>query len=119
MKISIFNKFHSIRNQIIIPLIVSFLFSTYIITSLVFYHNNKIIKEVLLQLRNEMLNLVEYNLNNKLYEAMQLNSINSDFLKNEIFSLEDAKGRERYFYSLIKNFDDVAMTYIGLPSGEF
>ncbi len=119
MKTSVFNKFHSIRNQIIIPLIVSFLFSTYIITSLVFYHNNKIIKEVLLQLRNEMLNLVEYNLNNKLYEAMQLNSINSDFLKNEIFSLEDAKGRERYFYSLIKNFDDVAMTYIGLPSGEF
>ncbi len=118
MKTSVFNKFHSIRNQIIIPLIVSFLFSTYI-TSLVFYHNNKIIKEVLLQLRNEMLNLVEYNLNNKLYEAMQLNSINSDFLKNEIFSLEDAKGRERYFYSLIKNFDDVAMTYIGLPSGEF
>lgn len=119
MKTSVFNKFHSIRNQIIIPLIVSFLFSTYIITSLVFYHNNKIIKEVLLQLRNEILNLVEYNLNNKLYEVMQLNSINSDFLKNEIFSLEDAKGRERYFYSLIKNFDDVAMTYIGLPSGEF
>lgn len=119
MKISIFNKFHSIRNQIIIPLIVSFLFSTYIITSLVFYHNNKIIKEVLLQLRNEMLNLVEYNLNNKLYEAMQLNSINSDFLKNNILFLEDSKGRERYFYSLIKNFDDVAMTYIGLPTGEF
>lgn len=119
MKISFFNKFHSIRNQIIIPLIVSFLFSTYIITSLVFYHNNRIIKEVLLQLRNEMLNLVEYNLNNKLYEAMQLNSINSDFLKNDILFLENVKGRERYFYSLIKNFDDVAMTYIGLPSGEF
>lgn len=118
MKI-LLNKLNSIKNQLIFPLIGSFLFSTFLISSLVFYHNNKIVNEVLLQLRNEMLNLVKYNLNNKLQDAIQLNRINSDFLKNDILFFEDSKIRERYFYSLIKNFDDVAMTYIGLPTGEF
>ena len=109
----------SLKNQLIVPLVSAFLLSTFFITTLVLYHNNKIVEEILLQLRTEMLTLVKSNINNKINEAIQLNQINYFNFHSNVLSISDEKQRERYFYSLIKNFDDVAMTYIGLPSGEF
>lgn len=115
----IFNKMYSIKSQLMIPLILAFFLSTFFITNLLFYHNNKIVEEILLQLRNEMLTLVKSNITNKLQDAIKLNQINYDSFNNGILKISNEKERERYFYSMIKNFDHVAMSYIGLPNGEF
>lgn len=119
MKRSRLFKISSIKLELIVPLISAFLVATTIITSIVLYHSKKMIEEVMLQLKNQMVSIVEMSLDSKLSKAIQLSQINYDFYNNELLLVTDISKRERYFSSIIKNFDDVAMTYIGLENGEF
>lgn len=119
MKRSRLFKISSIKLELIVPLISAFLVATTIITSIVLYHSKKMIEEVMSQLKNQMVSIVEMSLDSKLSKAIQLSQINYDFYNNELLLVTDISKRERYFSSMIKNFDDVAMTYIGLENGEF
>lgn len=119
MKKSRLFKISSIKLELIVPLILAFLVATIVITSIVLYHSKKMIEEVMSQLKNQMVSIVELSLDSKLSKAIQLSQINYDFFNNELLLVTDISKRERYFSGMIKNFDDVAMTYIGLENGEF
>jgi hypothetical protein len=77
------------------------------------------VEEVMVQLKNQMVSIIEMNLDSKLSKAIQLSKINYDSFNNDLLLVSDTNKRERYFSTMIKNFDDVAMTYVGLENGEF
>lgn len=111
-------KSKSILVELISPLIIAFVIAT-IILILVFAENQRIVHNVLESLRNEMIILVQRDLSTQLDKSIQLNKINENAYHSEILDLGDQSNRERYFAGIIKEFDDVAMTYIGLETGEF
>ncbi|MCD4715042.1 MAG: diguanylate cyclase [Clostridiales bacterium] len=108
----------SILVELIIPLIVAFVIATVILV-LVVNENQKNVRGMLESLRNEMITLVQRELNIQMEKAIQLNKINENAYHSGILNTGDPSNRERYFAGLIKEFDDVAMTYIGLETGEF
>lgn len=112
-------KVNSIKLELVVPLISAFLVATIIITSVVLYHSKKMVEEVMVQLKNQMVSIIEMNLDSKLSKAIQLSKINYDSFNNDLLLVSDTNKRERYFSTMIKNFDDVAMTYVGLENGEF
>jgi len=77
------------------------------------------VEEVMFQLKKQMVSIVEISLDSKLSKAIQLSKINYDSFNKELLLVNDASKRERYFSTMISNFDDVAMTYVGLENGEF
>ena len=108
----------SILIELISPLIVAFLIAT-IILILVVNENQKNIRGMLESLRDEMVIIVQRELNSQMSKAIQLNEINGNAYHSGILDVVDPSNRERYFAGMIKEFDDVAMTYIGLANGEF
>lgn len=111
-------KKNSILIELISPLIVAFIIAT-IILILVVNENQKNVRGMLESLQNEMITIVQRELNIQMSEAIQLNEINENAYYSGILDVGDPINRERYFTGLIKEFDDVAMTYIGLANGEF
>ncbi|MBE0451980.1 MAG: diguanylate cyclase [Clostridia bacterium] len=111
-------KSKSILIELIIPLIIAFIIAT-IILILVFAENQRIVHNVLESLRKEMIILVQRDLSTQLEKSIQLNKINENAYGSEILDTGDQSNRERYFAGIIKEFDDVAMTYIGMATGEF
>ncbi|MBE0451969.1 MAG: diguanylate cyclase [Clostridia bacterium] len=108
----------SILVELIIPLIVAFVIAT-VILILVVNENQRNVRNMLESLRNEMITLVQRELNLQMDKAILLNKINENAYHNGILDTGVPSNRERYFTGLIKEFDDVAMTYIGLETGEF
>ena len=109
----------SIRHELISPLIIAFIAATTLIVLLVFNDSQKLVRQMLESMRTEMIILVQHDLYDKLEEAIQLNQINENAYKSGILDVDDEANRERYFAGVLKEFDNVAMCYIGLPSGEF
>lgn len=108
----------SILIELIIPLIVAFVIATVILV-LVVTENQRNVRDMLESLQDEMITIVQRELNTQMDKAIQLNKINENAYHSGILDTEDSSNRERYFAGLIKEFDDVAMTYIGFETGEF
>lgn len=111
-------KSKSILFELISPIIIAFIIATIIFT-LIINENQRNARDMLASLRHEMITLVHRDLNTQLNKAIQLNRINANAFRSGILNVDDQRNRERYFTSLIREFDDVAMTYIGLVGGEF
>ena len=111
--------FKSIRNAFVVPFIVPIVIALVFVTITLIKGNQKAVDSVLREMSQSMLEQVKLQLDNKFTEANKLNEINIDSFKSEVFNIEDQIGRERYFANLLKNFPDVAMTYVGLNDGSF
>jgi len=71
------------------------------------------------ELQKQMLQQVRDQLSQRMETAEHLNQMHSDLMQHGILELESSVERERYFVSYIKSYQDVAMTFIGLPDGSF
>lgn len=111
--------FKSIRNAFVVPFIIPIVIALIFVTITLIKGNQKAVDSVLREMSQSMLQQVKIQLDNKFTEANKLNEIHIASYKSEVFNIEDQNRRERYFVSLLKNFPDVAMTYIGLTDGSF
>lgn len=111
--------FKSIRNAFVVPFIIPIVIALIFVTITLIKGNQKAVDSVLREMSQSMLQQVKIQLDNKFTEANKLNEIHIASYKSEVFNIEDQSRRERYFVSLLKNFPDVAMTYIGLTDGSF
>ena len=111
--------FKSIRTAFIIPLIVPLVVAMIFVTLTLMQGGQRAVNSVLKEMSKAMLMQINAELDNKLSEASKLNEIHVDFLKSKVVNLENQSSREKYFVSLLKNFPDASMTYIGLKDGSF
>ena len=111
--------FKSIRNAFVVPFIVPMVIALVFVTITLMKGNQRAVNSVLREMSQSMLQQVKIQLDNRFTEANKLNEIHIDSFKAKVVNLEDQSGREKYFVSLLKNFHDVAMTYVGLKDGSF
>ncbi len=114
-----FFRFKSIRTVLVLPVILSFVIATALVTVLVYNNSQKALNSVLAELQQTMIVLVTTDMNGRLDQAIQLNRFHEDALKRRILQLDSPAVRERYFTMMLQRYPDVAMTYIGLPDGQF
>jgi diguanylate cyclase (GGDEF)-like protein len=119
MKSFVYKRKHSIREELIIPLIISFLLVMSLMTWILISQSQKMVENVLEELRSEMVMLIDRDLDARIGEAIQLNSINFKAMQNGILDVSDSKNRERYFSTMLNYFPDVAMNYVGFNDGTF
>lgn len=111
--------FKSIRNAFIVPFIAPIFIALVFVTITLMNGSQRAVDSVLREMSQSMLQQVKIQLDNRFSEANKLNEIHIDSFKAGFLNLDDQSGRERYFVSLLKNFNDVAMTYVGLKDGSF
>ncbi|MFT8343342.1 MAG: diguanylate cyclase [Clostridium beijerinckii] len=111
--------FKSIRNAFIVPFIAPIVIALVFVTITLMNGSQRAVDSVLREMSQSMLQQVKIQLDNRFSEANKLNEIHIDSFKAGFLNLDDQSGRERYFVSLLKNFNDVAMTYVGLKDGSF
>jgi len=111
--------FKSIRNAFVVPFIVPIVIALVFATITLMEGSQRAVNSVLREMSQSMLQQVKIQLDNRFSEANKLNEIHIDSFKAKVVNLGDQSGRERYFVSLLKNFHDVTMTYVGLKDGSF
>lgn len=111
--------FKSIRNAFVVPFIVPIVIALVFVTITLMNGSQRAVDSVLREMSKSMLQQVKIQLDNRFTEANKLNEIHIDSFKAGVVNLEDQSGREKYFVSILKNFHDVAMTYVGLKDGSF
>ncbi|MBC7960957.1 MAG: diguanylate cyclase [Vallitaleaceae bacterium] len=112
-------KSHSIRRELLIPLISTFISVTAFLAVTLINESQNMVDNVLVQLRDEIQVLIEKELTGHLNEATQLNALNQEALSRGLLVVEDQENREKYFSSVIRYFPDVTMTYYGQENGFF
>lgn len=111
--------FKSIRNAFVVPFIVPIVIALVFVTITLIKGSQRAVNSVLGEMSQSMLQQVKIQLDNRFTEANKLNEIHIDSFKAKVVNLGDQSGREIYFVSLLKNFHDVTMTYVGLKDGSF
>jgi serine phosphatase RsbU (regulator of sigma subunit) len=96
-----------------------FLLAAGLITILLFRGGQEAVDVLLTEMRHEVLERVNEQLEQHMKEPVRLNHLNADALDAQLFDLSDPIIRERYFVSHIRAFPDAAMVFIGLPDGSF
>lgn len=111
--------YKSIRFKLIIPIVLVFVALSLMSTTILTRETIRTTEQILSELRQEIVLRVTTSLDDKLEQAVKLNEFHANALNNQILNLEDPSNRESYFSAALKPYDDVAMTYIGLPDGSF
>jgi diguanylate cyclase (GGDEF)-like protein len=119
MKLPFLNQKQSIRGDLLRPFIASFLCAMILMASMLIFQSQRMVDQVLIELQGEMLTMLERELNSRLGEAVQLSRISYDGMKTEQLDLNNSQNRERFFAMLVKNYPNITMSFVGLPSGEF
>lgn len=101
------------------PFIVQFLISTVIIIAVLFWGGQEAVTAILKQNRQDVLDHVHQQLEARMKAPVILNQLNDRAIKAGLFTLDNTSSMDRYFSTSIMGFPDVAMTFIGLPTGEF
>lgn len=110
---------NSIRMSCAVPLILQIIIATCLISIVLYKGNLSVSNSILNELQQQMLQQVYDQLSQHLYEARRLNQINYDAFQSGLLKLDSSIERERYFTTHIRQFNNVAMTFIGLSDGSF
>ncbi|MGB3367000.1 MAG: cache domain-containing protein [Acidaminobacteraceae bacterium] len=119
IKITFHKRKQTIRRDLLGPFIISFLFTAVLMLGMFIIQSQKMVDQVLAELQNEMLTILDRELDTRLGEGLQLTHISYDATKSGLLNIEDKQNRERFFAMIVKNYPHVAMSYVGLTSGEF
>lgn len=111
--------YKSIRFKLIIPIALAFILLSVLITTLLTRESIRTAEQILAELRQEIVFRVSNTLDDKLEQAIKLNEFHAQALNNNVLVVDDESNRERYFTATLEPYEDVAMTYIGLPDGSF
>ena len=111
--------YKSIRFKLMIPIALAFLCLSLLSSFLITRESVQTSEQILTTLKQEITLRVGNTLNDKLEQAIKLNASHMNAINNKILDLEDASNRERYFSAILNPYNDVAMTYVGLPEGAF
>lgn len=109
----------SIRFKLIFP--IAFVFIALIGVNTLLLTRETIVTSdtILAELRNEVVLRVSSTLDSKLEQAIRLNQLHAEAYRNGILDVSRMDSREGYFSGLLKPYEDVAMTFIGMPDGSF
>jgi len=102
-----------------LPFLLQFLLAALLMGLLFFQGGQESVEAVLKELRQEVLERVQEQVNRHMREPLRLNSLNADAWQADILNLADPVMRDRYFVNHIRAFPDAAMTFIGLTDGSF
>lgn len=109
----------SIRIAFTLPFFLQTILMTMLISYILFQASLAVTNQVLYLMNDKTLEQVDLKLQQELLKPINLNQINFNAFYNGILKPEDKAQRERYFVSLLKGYDNVAMTYMGLENGSF
>lgn len=109
----------SIRIAFTLPFFLQTIFMTMLISYILFQASLAVTNQVLYLMNDKTLEQVDLKLQQELLKPISLNQINFNAFYNGILKIDNESERERYFVSLLKGYENVAMTYIGLENGFF
>lgn len=109
----------SIRIAFTLPFFLQTIIMTILISYILFQASLTVTNQVLYLMNNKTLEQVNLKLEQELLKPISINAINFNAFENKTLSLDDASARERYFVSILKGYENVAMTYIGTDQGSF
>lgn len=109
----------SIRIAFTLPFFLQTIIMTILISYILFQASLTVTNQVLYLMNNKTLEQVNLKLEQELLKPISINAINFNAFENKTLSLDDASARERYFVSILKGYENVAMTYIGTDQGIF
>lgn len=118
-KMAKFSEGKSMRKWFIIPSLLQLLITIGLIGFFLIQAGVGSSQLILKELQQQMLEQVSDQLSQRMETAMHLNQMHHDLMQYGMLDLESEAERERYFVSHIKSYPDVAMTFIGLPDGDF
>ncbi len=120
MKKKYFNhRFKSIKTAFILPFIIPMMIFLILVSYILLTGNQKAINLVLNDYKKAVFDQVDHQLTQKIDSAVQLNNIHRQSFESGILDITDAKNRNKYFSTLLSNYPQAAMTYIGLADGRF
>lgn len=109
----------SIRFKLIFPIAFVFIALVGVNTSLLTRETISTSEKILAELRNEVVLRVSSTLDGKLQQAIRLNQLHAEAYKHGVLDVNNIQNREGYFSGLLMPYEDVAMTFMGLPDGSF
>lgn len=109
----------SIRIAFTLPFFLQTILMTMIISYILFQASLTVTNQVLYLMNDKTLEQVDLKLQQELLKPINLNQINFNAYYNGILKPSDKAERERYFVSLLKGYENVAMTYMGFENGSF
>ncbi len=109
----------SLRWLLILPATLLTLGTAGIVAWLALQDGRTAVNTVAQQVREEILQRVEGQLQEYLQVPLQVNESNAHALKAGILRLDEPRSVQRYFYSVLKAHPSLAYSFIGTPDGEF
>ena len=109
----------SLQRIFLASFMLQFLLAAGLIAFLLVRGGQQAVDEVLAEMRQEVLERVYDHLSFHLNEPVQLNRLHAAAWNTGALNINDAVGREQYFYNHLRAYPNAAMTFIGLPDGSF
>lgn len=111
--------YKSIRYKLVLPLVITFVAVWGILTAMIATETRSTADAILNELKGEIVQRIATGINDKLSQAIQINNLHREALRHGTLNFEDLGVMTAYFSSIIKPYNDVAMSYVGLPDGSF
>lgn len=109
----------SIRLAFTLPFFIQTFIITGILGWILYQGSITVADQALSVLNKRVLDQVQRQISQEMLKPIQLNQLNWNVYNSGELDLEDSVGRERYFVSHLKAYENVAMTYIGRTDGSF
>lgn len=109
----------SIRLAFTLPFFIQTFIITGILGWILYQGSITVADQALSVLNKRVLDQVQRQISQEMLKPIQLNQLNWNVYNSGELDLNDAIGRERYFVSHLKAYENVAMTYIGREDGSF
>lgn len=108
-----------LRTILILPITIVIILAVSIIAYISIQGSLKATKYVTDSLLEEHFVTIKQDINNLLKIPILVNEINYSAIKNGYLKIHDKKNREIYFYTQLKQFEEISYTFIGTPDGQF
>lgn len=102
-----------------LPFMLQFLLVTSLIGVLLFQGGKEAVDTIVEEMRKEILGHVHEQLSRHMREPGRLNELNVNAWRTGLLNVSDPVGREKQFVNHLRAFPDAAMTFVGLPNGDF
>lgn len=111
--------YKSIRYREIGLLVISFLLIIIIITSVLVFQSTRSVRSMLENMERETTTHISTIVESNFSKAKQMLNLHLDSISRGVVSVDDASERDRYFVTVLEQYEDIAMTFVGLPDGSF
>lgn len=111
--------YRSIRYRNIVVLITSFLLLIVLVTAALVIQSTRSVRLLLEKMERETTTHIATIIESNLAEAKQMLNLHLASFYRGMVTVDDFRKRDQYFVTVLEQYEDIAMTFMGLPDGSF